>query len=103
MRLKFEWDTNSRGMDVLIARKVRGKISITELQEEMSRNYNYTGAWAVVFKVSDESYQGWGAEPKGDALELYSVDDWAVCPICTVAFSGIEFCPHCGERIKANQ
>lgn len=103
MGLNFEWDQDLYGSDILIVRKNRGKISISELQEAMSADYRYCGAWAVIFKAREErGYQGWGGgeEPKGDALELYRVEDWETCPICAATFSGIEFCPHCGERIK---
>ncbi|MCL1789967.1 MAG: hypothetical protein FWG40_01200 [Peptococcaceae bacterium] len=103
MGIDFTWDTDIRGNSALIARKSRGKISIAELQAEMSKYYQYEGAWAVIFKASEESgHQGWdsGVDPKGDVLELYRVGDGEECPICTTTFCGVDFCPHCGERIK---
>ena len=101
--LKFEWDEDSRKIPVLIARKSRGKITVAELQEAMSRDYHYEGGWALIFKAKGDSYQGWGGgeEPKGDIVELYRVDDWDTCPVCAVVLSGIECCPHCGESIKS--
>ena len=102
-RIKFEWGKDIRENDILIARKARGKISIAELQEEMRDDYRYEGAWAAVFTVrEDMGYQGWGDEdePKGDALELYRVDDYEKCPICAVVISGVNYCPHCGEGIE---
>jgi len=102
--LKFEWDKNIHGKDVLLARKSRGKITISELQEELSKNYNFLGHWAVIVKASDESgYQGWGDNdvPKGDIIELHRVDDWDDCPICAAVISGVDYCPHCGDSIKA--
>jgi len=97
--ISFEWGNDIRGNNVLLAIKKRGKISIAELQEAMQEKYDES-AWAVVFGVRADGYQGWGEEPKGDMLELYKVDDWEACPICAATFCGIEFCPHCGERIK---
>ncbi|MDR1061787.1 MAG: hypothetical protein LBL83_11400 [Clostridiales bacterium] len=101
--IDFEWEKNCHGQDILVARKKRGKISIAELQEAMGKDCRYRGGWAAIFAAREESgYQGWGGgeEPKGDALELYRVEDWATCPICAAAFCGIELCPHCGMRIK---
>ena len=98
--LKFEWGSDLRGISILVARKSRGKITVSELQEAMSRDYRYNGGWALIFKAKDDSYQGWGEEPKGDAVELYRVDDWETCPVCAVVLSGVEYCPHCNERIE---
>lgn len=102
MGISFEWDRDLRGNSVLLARKSRGKISIAELQEAMERDYRYQGSWAAIFKVSEDSYQGWGggSEPKGDVVELYQIGDGENCPVCAAVFSGIECCPHCGERLK---
>jgi DNA-directed RNA polymerase subunit RPC12/RpoP len=71
----------------------------------MSRNYNFCGGWALIVKVREESYIGWGGmdEPKGDVLELYQIGDGADCPVCAVTYAGVEFCPHCGERIREDQ
>lgn len=103
MALSFEWDKDLHGADILLVRKTRGKISVPELQEEMRKNYGYHGAWAILFKAQEESgYQGWGDEqdPKGDVLELYRIDDGETCPLCAVAYSGVTYCPHCGERLR---
>jgi len=103
MAFKFEWETDCHGNDILLAIKKRGKISIPELQEEMRKDYRLHGGWALIVAVrEDGGYQGWGGgeEPKGDVLKLYRVEDWETCPICAATFSGIEYCPHCGERIK---
>ena len=101
--LKFEWGTDLRGNSVLLARKSCGKITVAELQEELSRDYRYQGHWGIIFKADEESgYQGWGDHiaPKGDVIELYRIGDGENCPICTEVFSGIDYCPHCGEQIK---
>ena len=102
-KLSFEWDKDVHNRDILLARKARGKITVAELQEELSKNCNYHGGWAILFKAQEDTYQGWGDidEPKGDILELYHVADWCDCPVCAAVFCGIEYCPHCGERIKS--
>jgi hypothetical protein len=102
MALEFEWDKDVHGRNILLARKKRGKITIAELQEEMSRNYNLCGGWALIVKVREESYIGWGGmdEPKGDVLELYQIGDGEQCPVCAAIYEGVEYCPHCGERIR---
>ena len=103
--LKFEWGNDLRGNSVLVARKSRGKISVSELQEAMGRDCRYQGHWGIIFKANDDGYQGWGdnTEPKGDVLELYRIGDGEDCPVCAAVFSGIEYCPHCGDAIKAKE
>lgn len=105
MALSFEWDEDMRGKSVLVARKSRGKISINELQEEMSRDYRLEGAWVVFVRAKEDSYQGWGdnEEPKGDVVSLYPINDDEDCPVCAVTFSGVDYCPHCGEKIREEQ
>jgi len=102
-KITFEHGKDLRGNDVLIARKKRGKISIPELREAMQDDWKYQGScWAVLFKVyTDGGYSGWNDEelPKGDVLELYRIDDYESCPVCTDALV-VNYCPHCGERIK---
>lgn len=98
----FEWDKDRHGKSILRVQKSRGKISITELQEELSRDYRFCGAWAVVFAAREDGFQCWGGEEtaKGDVLELYPVNDGEDCPICAAVYSGVEYCPHCGERVR---
>jgi hypothetical protein len=101
--LKLEQGTDLRGNSVLVIRKSRGKISVSELQEELRRDYRYQGYWGIIFKADEEGgYQGWGDHiaPKGDVLELYRIGDGEDCPICNEIFNGIDCCPHCGEQIK---
>ena len=104
MAIAFEWDKDRHGRSVLLAKKARGKISIRELQEAMTGDYNYMGAWAIVLVAREDSgYAGWGDidEPKGDVLELYQIGDGEECALCAVVYSGVDdYCPHCGERIK---
>jgi len=102
MGITFEWDNDIRGRSILLARKKRGKITVAELREELSRDWRYSGAWALIVRAQEESYQGWGGgeEPKGDALELYQIGDGEECALCAAVFNGIDYCPHCGERIK---
>jgi len=101
MNITFEFDNDLRGIEVLLARKSRGKISISEIQEAMRDDNRFQGGWwAIVFKTQEESYQGWGDinQPKGDVLELYRVDDLEACPICATVLS-VDYCRHCGEQI----
>jgi len=102
-KITFEHSKDLRGNDVLLAIKKRGKISITELQEAMQVSRYYAGSgWAVLFKVFEDSgYSGWFDEEqgKGDILELYRIDDFENCPVCADTLV-VNYCPHCGERIK---
>jgi hypothetical protein len=102
MALEFEWSETVHGQSVLLAKKKHGKITIPELQEEMRRKGNFFGGWAIIVPVREESYIGWGDmdEPKGDVLELYQIGDDEQCPVCATIYQGIEWCPHCGERIR---
>jgi hypothetical protein len=101
MAISFEWDKDFRGNEILLVRKTRGKISISELQEGLSKNYNFLGGWAVIIKATEEAgYQcvpGAG-ELKGDVVELRRVDDWEDCPICAAVLAA-DYCPHCGEHL----
>lgn len=105
MALTFEWDKDIYGRSVLIARKSRGKISIAELQEEMSRDYRYNGGWAIIVRAQEESYQGWGGgeEPKGDVVELYQLGEDESCPVCAAVYRGVDYCPHCGEKLREGE
>ena len=101
-KITLEWGEGFRGNSVLLAKKKRGKISVAELQEAMNYNYNYSGAWAIVFRAfEDGGYAGWGDNqyPKGDVLELYQIGDGENCPVCA-AILVVEYCPHCGESLK---
>ena len=103
MAIKFEYGKDSRDNEILLAIKTRGKITISELQEQLSNDYRYQGTWAVIIKAQEESgYQGWGGgqEPKEDVVELRRVDEWENCPICAALLSPIDYCQHCGERLK---
>lgn len=103
--LKYEWDRDRNGNSVLLVRKSRGKISISELQEELSNDYRFNGVWAVVFAAREDSYQGWdgGETPKGDILEVYPIQDGESCPACAAVYQGVEYCPHCGEQLREEQ
>ena len=103
MPIELEWYRKESGTEVLLARKAKGKINIPELQEALRKDYRYQGHWGIIVKAPEESgYQGWhdSDDPKGDILELFKLEDWATCPICAEMFSGIEYCQHCGEKIK---
>lgn len=102
MALKFEWDEDVHGNSVLLARKARGKISISELQDEMGRDYRFNGAWAIVFQTREDSYTGWGGgeELKGDVLELYQINDDEKCPVCAAIYKSVDYCQHCGEKLR---
>jgi hypothetical protein len=104
MAVTFEWGEDLHGRSVLLARKARGKISVSEIQEVMMRDERYHGAWAVLFRAREDSgYQGWGDdEPKGDVLELYQVGDGEKCPLCAAIYAGVDYCPHCGEMLRGD-
>jgi len=104
--LTFEWDKDIYGRDILLVRKKRGKITIAELQEELSRDWRYCGGWVLIVRAREDAYVGWGdnEDPKGDVLELHQIEDGAACPLCAAVYSGVEdHCPHCGKRIKATE
>ena len=103
MALSYEWDKDIHGRDILVVRKKRGKITVAELQEELSRDYRYCGGWALIIVAREDSYTGWDDynEPKGDLLELYQIGDGAECALCAAIYSGVDnYCPHCGESLK---
>ena len=103
-KIELEWGEDFRGKRILLAKKKRGKISIAELQEAMNYNHNYSGAWAVIFRVfEDGGYIGWGDldVQKGDVLELYQLGEGEGCPVCDVVLI-VEYCPHCGECLKVD-
>jgi predicted amidophosphoribosyltransferase len=33
-------------------------------------------------------------------VALLIIEDYETCPICAAVYEGVEYCPHCGERLR---
>lgn len=84
-KLKYNWDTDIYGKEVLRVEKKRGKITLSELEDLLRYEPRgiLQGQWVIVLNCIESTCDGtgWhGDEEQGDVVMLREiVDD---CPIC---------------------
>lgn len=94
------------GNCTLWVRKVRGKLTVSEIEELLLYEGNglYSGQWIIHINASESGCgnSGWddGAEPKGDTVMLIQILEQESCPICGKLAPPFEYCPTCGESWK---
>jgi len=86
-KLVHEWDRDAQGDGVLVVRKARGKIGVSELEDYL--RCNLVGRWqrryAILLNASEETCGAPGlfeSDTAGDCVVLYPVDPDADCPVC---------------------
>lgn len=105
MSLSLEWKDMDR--NILTVRKSRGKITLEELTE-FFHEHNQVNAFdgkivMFMFRVNGDAdlYPfGW-EDQKGDAQDLYILEDEGSCPICSQKMF-VQYCPECGKKLYGN-
>lgn len=107
--ITFEWDKNIYGQSVLVIRKDRGKLTLSEI-EELLRYENrgaYNGQYAIFVNCSEATCggDGWGDEnePHGDTVALCEIVAYEECPICRTMLPDKDYCPRCGESLRTER
>jgi hypothetical protein len=87
-------DQNERGNELLILKKARGKINLSEI-EDLLRYENggqYQGQYIIAINATENTCGAqWedGLEEKGDTVVLQLVElDWGFCPVCGKEMEG---------------
>lgn len=96
------WDKDNRtNANILIIEKSRGKISQDDIKAYLREIRCENGFWAILFKFSDDDYQGWYDEGdlKGDTVTLYEILENDTCPICA-GTTPYQYCSKCGEKLE---
>lgn len=103
VKLTAEWDMDAFGNSVLILRKKRGKIALSDISEFLMYERQLYGNFVLFVRSSESMMGGCGwfddlNQPQGDAVELYEYQPEDGCPICG-HLAPPEYCPHCGTLI----
>lgn len=107
--ITFEWDKNIYGKSVLVIRKARGKLTLSEI-EELLRYENrgaYNGRYAILVNCAEATCggAGWGdeTEQRGDTVALCEISANEDCPVCGAMLPEKDYCPHCGESLRTER
>lgn len=101
--LKAHWDKSYRGRSILLFEKIRGKISVREVENYLlyEEGQKFAGCYAILIHATESCCggSGWddGSEPKGDSLELFPIEEDECCPVCGEITPPYVYCPRCGE------
>lgn len=99
-----DYDRGDRPIVRIVKR--RGKLTLEEVSDLLL--HEGWGAWqghyAIVLNCSESVLGGVGLfddeEPKGDALDLYPLENFGDCPVCGKMTPPFQYCPNCGESWK---
>lgn len=99
-------ECDCHGQPVVRITKRRGKLTLEEvsdllLTEGWGEWHNH---YAIVLNCSESALGGNDlfdfGEPKGDALDLYPLENFANCPVCGQMTPPFQYCPNCGASWK---
>lgn len=82
--------------------KQRGRLTLEEIEEvlRLACNGLWQGHYAIILNCTESSCggDGWGDEedPKGDAVDLYKLEEGEYCPVCSNFTPPYNYCPQCG-------
>ena len=99
-----EYDHHDR--PVVRITKRRGKLTLEEVSDLLRTEGwgEWNGYYAIVLNCSEGTLGGNGLygyeEPKGDALDLYPLENFGDCPVCGQMTPAIQYCPNCGASWK---
>lgn len=84
--------------DTYVVRKSKGKLTLDEIEDAMREVL--PGAYAIVLRCDEgNGYDFSGEKPKGDVVELCSLEDGDVCPVCAQLLPP-QYCPECGADLR---
>lgn len=103
--------TIERGYDIhdkpiIRIKKRRGRLSLEEVGDLL--RYEDFGEWygyyAIILNCTESTIGGDGMydfeTPKGDAVDLYKIDEGDECPVCGHFTPPYSYCPTCGASWK---
>lgn len=92
-----EYDHHDR--PVVRITKRRGKLTLEEVSDLLRTEGwgEWNGYYAIVLNCSEGTLGGNGLygyeEPKGDALDLYPLENFGDCPVCGQMTPPFQYCP----------
>ena len=98
-----EYDHHDR--PVVRITKRRGKLTLEEVSDLLRTEGwgEWNGYYAIVLNCSEGTLGGNGLygyeEPKGDALDLYPLENFGDCPVCGQMTPPFQYCPNCGAKM----
>jgi len=98
-KITHYWDRDSRGLNILVLQKPRGKFILDEILDYLLYEAKKYGIYAIVINAQESCCGvGWGDEekPQGDTAILYEVSERENCPICG-GTAPYQHCPECGK------
>lgn len=92
--------------DRLIVRilKRRGRLTLEEVSDllRLEGGGEWSGWYAVLLNCTEGTIGGNGLydsdDPKGDAVDLYEINEGDDCPICGKFIPPFQYCPSCGAK-----
>lgn len=104
--IKISWAYDHRDHSVLQIIKKRGKLTFEEVEDLLryDSGQKFCGHYAVLLNCSEETIGGNGLfleeDSRGDAVDLYPIQDGETCPLCGSYTPPFEYCPSCGASWK---
>lgn len=99
-------DYDHAGRPIVRIVKRRGKLTLEEVSNLLLHEGwgAFQGHYAIVLNCSESVLGGAGLfddeDPKGDALDLYPLENFGDCPVCGKMTPPFQYCPNCGESWK---
>ena len=92
--------------DRLVVRilKRRGRLTLEEVSDllRLEGGGEWSGWYAVLLNCTEGTIGGNGLydseDPKGDAIDLYEINEGDDCPICGKFIPPFQYCPSCGAK-----
>lgn len=104
--IEMSWQYDSMDRLFLRIAKKRGKLTLEEVTDLLryEEGQRYCGHYAIILNCSEETIGGNGLffeeEQKGDAVDMYQIEDGNTCPVCGKYTPPFEYCPSCGTAWK---
>lgn len=101
-KITVEHFYNESGEFVVQVKKARGKLTIDEIAETLTRSSEgLEGMYTLILRCTGEALEGncyMDDEDPGDAATLYRLEEDERCPVCGRITPPFEYCPACGEK-----
>lgn len=84
--------------------KRRGRLTLEEVSDllRLEGGGEWSGWYAVLLNCTEGTIGGNGLydseDPKGDAVDLYEINEGDDCPICGKFIPPFQYCPSCGAK-----
>lgn len=104
--IEMSWEYDYKGRLFLRIVKKRGKLTLDEIEDLLryEESQRYCGHYIIILNCSEATVDGGGLyleeEQKGDAVDLYQIEEGETCPVCGKYTPPFEYCPSCGTAWK---